>query len=78
MKWRKAKGSDGFLVEMVEAAGDSVITKIVDLTNKIYEAGDIPEMMKEAEFIVIPKRESTTDCEKHRTISIMSQEAKLF
>ena len=33
--------------------------------------------MKEAEFIVIPKREGVIECEKHRTISIMSQVAKI-
>ena len=77
MKWRKAEGSDGIVVEMVEAAGDIAITKILKLANRIYECGEIPEMMKESEFIVIPKKEGATDCEKHRTICIMSQVAKM-
>ena len=55
MKWKKAEGSDGIVVEMVEAAVDIAITKIVDLANKIYETGEIPEIRNEAKFTVIPK-----------------------
>ena len=33
MKWRKAEGSDGVVVEMVEAAGDFAIEKLADLAN---------------------------------------------
>ena len=54
MKWRKAEGSDGVVVEMVEALGDFAITKINELANKIYSTGTIPDCMKESEFIVTP------------------------
>ena len=77
MGWRKAEGSDGVVVEMVEAAGEFAITKIVDLANLIYQSGKIPEKMKESEFIVIPKKEGAVDCSKFRTISIMSQVSKI-
>ena len=33
--------------------------------------------MRESEFIVIPKKEGAVECSKHRTISIMSQVAKI-
>ena len=33
MKWRKAEGSDGVVVEMVEAAGNFAIDKIAELAN---------------------------------------------
>ena len=78
MKWRKAEGSDGVVVEMVEALGEYAISKVTDIANKIYCTGVIPERMKESEFIVIPKREGAIDCSKHRTISIMSQIAKII
>ena len=58
-------------------AGDIAITKILELASKIYESGEIPEVMKEAEFIVIPKREGAIECEKYRTKSIMRQAAKI-
>ena len=77
MKWRKAEGSDGVVVEMVEAAGSFAIEKITELANKIYDTGNIPKKMEESEFIVIPKKEGAVECGKHRTISIMSQVAKI-
>ncbi|XP_063885526.1 uncharacterized protein LOC135113837 [Scylla paramamosain] len=77
MKWRKAEGSDGVVVEMVEAAGDFAIEKITELANQIYDTGNIPERMEESEFIVIPKKEGAVECDKHRTISIMNQVAKI-
>ena len=77
MKWRKAEGSDGVVVEMVEAAGEFGISKITDLANLIYTTGQVPGSMKESEFLVIPKKSGAIECEKHRTISIMSQVAKI-
>ena len=77
MKWRKAEGSDGVVIEMVEAAGEFGIRKITDLANLIYSTGEVPENMKESEFLVIPKKSGAVECEKHRTISIMSQVAKI-
>ena len=59
MKWRKAEGSDGIVVEMVEALGEFAIRKITDIANKIYRTGIIPERMKESEFIIIPKKVGT-------------------
>ena len=77
MKWRKAEGSDGIVVEMLEALGDFATEKLTDLANKIHSTGMIPQRMQESEFIVIPKKAGAVDCSKHRTISIMSQVAKI-
>ena len=56
MKWRKAEGNDGVVVEMVEAAGEFAIEKITELANKVYRTGIIPKRMEESEFIVLPKK----------------------
>ena len=77
MKWRKAEGSDGVVVEMVEAAGEFGIEKITELANRMYSTGQVPEMRKESEFIVILKKNGAVDCNKHRRISIMSQMGKI-
>ena len=42
IKWRKVEGSDGVVVEMVEAAVDFGIEKITDLANRIYSTGQVP------------------------------------
>ena len=47
------------MVDIVKAAEDIVITKIIEHANKINEYGKIPEALKEAEFMVIPKIEVT-------------------
>ena len=39
MKRRKAVGSDGIVVEMVEVAGEFGIMKITELANQIYSTG---------------------------------------
>ena len=64
MNWNTAEGSDGVVVEMVEAEGKFAIEKIPELANQIYDTGDIPERMEESEFIAIPKKEGTVECGK--------------
>ena len=64
------------MVEMVEAAGEFGIEKITELANRMYSTGQVPEMRKESEFIVILKKNGAVDCNKHRRISIMSQMGK--
>ena len=50
------------------SAGSFAIEKITELANKIYETGKIPKT----------KEEGAVECGKHRTISIMSQVAKII
>ena len=61
IKWQKSEGNDGIVVEKVEGAGDVAINKVVGLENKIYESGEIPEILKQAEFNLIPKKEGATE-----------------
>ena len=77
MKCKKAEGSDGVVIEMVEAAGEFGIDKITELANRIYKTGQVPETMKESEFIVIPKKKGAVECSKHRRISILSHIGKI-
>ena len=78
MGTKKAEGEDEIVIEMIEAGGDIAIEKITKLANNIYNTGHIPDIMKKSTFIVIPKKAGTTDCSKHRTISIMSQVGKII
>ena len=45
---------------------------------QIYSTGYIPEEMRESEFIVIPKKVGAMDCNRHRTISIMSKLSRII
>jgi len=77
MKRGKAAGSDGVTIEMLRAAGDMAVKSITEIANKVYHSGQITEQMCTSVFIAIPKVSGTLDCDKHRTISIMSQITKI-
>ena len=78
MKTGKAVGDDGISVEMLRALGDYAIDKLTDIANKIYDSGEVPSQMCKSIFIAIPKIQGTLECDKHRTISIMSQITKIM
>src|SRR5215469_8636549 len=78
MKFGKAVGNDGIALKMLKALGNFAVEKITTLANKIYEFGELTSHMSKSVFIAIPKVQGTLECEKHRTISIMSQATKIL
>ena len=78
MKHGRAIGEDGVAVEMLEAMEWWGIDKVTDLSNMIYSTGEIPAPMQISTFITIPKKPGAMECNKHRTISIMSQLSKII
>ena len=62
---------------MVEALGAWGSDVVVQLANKIYDTGQIPTPMQLSTFITIPKKPGAMECNKYRTISIMSQLGKV-
>ena len=78
MKNRKSPGTDGIMIEMLNATEEFAIEKITKLANKIYNTGYIPEEMKKSVFVVLPKKPGTVECTEHRTISLMSQVTKII
>ena len=63
---------------MLEAMEWWGIDKVTDLSNMIYSTGEIPAPMQISTFITIPKKPEAMECNKHRTISIMSQLCKII
>ena len=63
---------------MLKALGNFAVEKITTLANKIYESGELTSQMSKSVFIAIPKVQGTLKCEKHLTISIMSQITKIL
>ena len=78
MKLDKAVGGDGIAVETLHALGDFAIDQLTSLFQRIYETGNMVDMMCESVFIALPKVEGTLECNKHRTLSIMSQITKIL
>ncbi|GFS20164.1 LINE-1 retrotransposable element ORF2 protein [Elysia marginata] len=74
MKAGKATGPDGVAVEMIEALEEYGVEKLTSLLNEIYDTGEIPTDISRSVFIALPKKPGATECELHRTISLMSHE----
>ena len=78
MKTGEATGPDGLSIELIEALEEYGIEKVTTLLNEIYDTGQIPVDMSRSIFIALPKKPGVTDCELHRTISLLSQVTKLL
>ena len=78
MKHGKALGPDDVAIEEVEALGEFGIERVTDVLNEIYDTGEIPTEMSKSIFIVLPKKPGATECELHRTISLMSHVTKVL
>ena len=78
MKTGKATGPNGLSIELIEALEEFGIEKVTTLLNEIYDTGQIPVDMSRSIFIALPKKPGATDCELHRTISLMSHVTKLL
>lgn len=76
MKRGKA-GEDGATCEMMTMAGDLLIVKMTSLLNRVYNTGYVSLDMRGNIFVTQPKQPGTTGCEKHCTISIMTQMGKI-
>ncbi|GFR85819.1 transposon TX1 uncharacterized 149 kDa protein [Elysia marginata] len=77
MKSGKATGPDKISVELIEALEDYGIEKTTNLLNEIYDTGQIPTDLTKSIFIALPKKPGATECELHRTISLMSHVTKI-
>ena len=78
MKNGKAIGPDNIPVEMIVALDDLGIDMTTKLLNAIYDSGTIPEDLCKSVFIALPKGPGVTECELHRTISLMSHFTKIL
>ena len=78
MKKGKAMGDDEIAVEMLVALGEDIIDVLMEIVEGIYERGEPATQMYKSTFITLPKVPGTLECNKHRTISIMSQITKII
>ena len=76
IKRGKAAGEDGVTIEMLWSIKEMAVKTITIVANKLCMENQDAEQLIKLVFITIPKVSGTLDCEKHRTISIMSQITK--
>ena len=78
MKRGKATGSDGIPIEKILALEEMGIGMTTKLLHTIYDSRTIPEDLAKSVFIALPKIPGATECELHRTISLMSHITKVL
>jgi len=78
MKYGEITGPDNISVQMLEAREDISINKLESIMNKMYHTGTIPKSLSKSIFVTLPKKAGASECVLHRTISLMSQIAKLM
>jgi len=78
MKTGKAAGPDKITIEMLEPLEEMGISVITNFLNEIYCSGQIPPDISKSIFIALPKKPAATECELHRTISLMSHITKIL
>ena len=79
MKRNKACGPDiNSTAEMLQATEDFSVDKITSIANQIYDTGEFQNELMQSIFIAIPKKAGASECELHRTISLMSVVTKII
>ena len=78
MKKGKATGPDNIPIEIIVALESLGIEMTTKLLNAIYDSGTIPKDLCKSVFIALPKTPGATECELHRTISLMSHFTKIL
>ncbi|GFS24332.1 RNA-directed DNA polymerase from mobile element jockey-like [Elysia marginata] len=78
LKTGKATGPDMISTEMMQALEGIELDAITKMLNTIYDTGEIPKEMLQSIFITLPKKQGATECEQHRTISLMSHMTKVL
>ncbi|XP_072381447.1 uncharacterized protein [Diabrotica undecimpunctata] len=69
----KSQGDDGITAKALKEMGDIGIEVIFKLCSEIWNTGQWPDDWCKLTFIPIYKKGSLTDCNKYRTIALISQ-----
>ena len=79
LKRRKSPGPDRITNEMLTYAGKPVLYKLLEIFNKTWQEGSLPQSWREATMIPIHKKEkSKTEAKSYRPISLTSCVVKLL
>lgn len=71
-------GLNGMQAEFIKLLNETYVKWLTEISNNIYNKGNIPQMWLESEFIVIPKKLGGKRCSDYRIISLMSHMLNLF
>ena len=78
IKVNKAAGPDGISPRMIKMAGDLIVPSLTKLFNKSLQFKQYPSEWKQASVIPIHKKDSKTDVNNYRPVSLTSCISKLM
>ena len=78
MKTGKAMGLDGISAEALKAGGETVVECMKIIIDNILKTGDWPHDWTISEIVTMPKVVDTQECNKHRTLILISHGSKIL
>jgi len=78
LKQKKAPGIDNITAELLQCASTKIKDAIHQLTQNIYEKGDVPDNYRKRIIATIPKKNGTNFCEQFRTLSLLPHVSKIL
>ena len=78
LKKGKSAGVDNIPAELVQAGGESMITVLTAVCNKIWQTGEWPTTWTQSLIITLPKKGNLQLCQNYRTISLICHASKVM
>eukprot|EP00399_MALV-I-05_sp_L67-4_P000160 gene160-65_t len=77
-KCGKAPGLDDIPVELMKYGGEALVEMIHEVVLEFWRAGKVPQELKDAEMIPLPKKGDTTECDNSRGIALLATCGKVL
>uniref|UniRef100_H3B9I2 Reverse transcriptase domain-containing protein n=1 Tax=Latimeria chalumnae TaxID=7897 RepID=H3B9I2_LATCH len=71
-------GLDHIPAKALKAGGETLLNIMKAIIDNIWETGEWPDEWVRSEIVTIPKVAGTQECEKHRTLSLISHALKIL
>jgi hypothetical protein len=78
LKKGKSAGMDNIPAELVQAGGETTISALTIICNKIWQTGEWPTPWTQSLIITLPKKGNLQQCQNYRTISLISHPSKVM
>jgi len=78
LKQNKAPGTDNITAELLQCASMKIKDALYQLTQDIYEKGDVPGDYCKSIIVTIPKKSGANSCEHFRTLSLLTHASKIL
>ncbi|CAI6364154.1 unnamed protein product [Macrosiphum euphorbiae] len=78
LKQNKAPGTDNITAELLQCASMKIKDALYQLTQDIYEKGDVPDDYCKSIIVTIPKKKGANSCKQFRTLSLLTHVSKVL